>query len=478
MPLARMPPGARWQARKRGGAGDRARARDRHGRRGISATVRGSTYRKRGTRACQRRDRLARGRSLTVLERAGMHGLTSPATLNGRPVKVLLLLGSWVGGGAERVAVHLVNRLDPARVDVRLGLLRAAGPYLDLLDMNKVLVAPDGEKRFRYEGPNRNLFTPGKLIGGAMHGPRAFRKMIEDVQPDVVMSFLKGTGLLTWLALMGTNPRPKWIAREGNNVLAVAGQESPNHFVEGLSLALTRRAYRRADAVLTNSSDMASGLVRDLSLDPARVRMINNPIDVEAIARDAQAPLPGVPNRPYILSTGRLEYQKGHEVLIRAFAKSGIWRTHALVILGKGSRLAEMHRLAAQLGVGEYVRFIGFVANPYAWMARADLVVQPSRWEGFPNVAAEALASGAPLLHSDCSFGPRDIVIPGETGELFPVDDIDALAKSLAELIADPARRARFAAAGRKHVERFAIDAMVGSYARLFEEFAPAPSHG
>lgn len=405
-----------------------------------------------------------------------MHGMTSRATIAGRPVKVLLLLGSWVGGGAERVAVNLMNRLDPHRIDVHLGLLRASGPYLDRLDLNRVIVAPEGDKRFAYEGPNRNLFTPGKLIGGALHGPKAFRKMIEDVQPDVVMSFLKGTGLLTWLALMGMERRPKWIAREGNNVLAVAGQESPNHLIESISLALTRRAYRRADAVLTNSTDMASGLVRDLGLDPADVRMINNPIDVESISRDAQAPLPDTAPARYILSAGRLEYQKGHEVLIQAYARSGVAKTHPLVILGRGSRLEELQQLAAGCGVANDVRFIGFVANPYPWMANADLVVQPSRWEGFPNVAAETLACGAPLLHSDCSFGPRDIVIPGETGELFPVDDIDALAERLTALMANPERRARYAAGGRRHVERFAIDAMVDRYAQLFEEFAPNPA--
>lgn len=404
-----------------------------------------------------------------------MHGLTSPAAIAGRPIKVLLLLGSWVGGGAERVAVNLMNRLDPNRIDVRLGLLRASGPYLDRLDMSRVIVAPEGDKRFRYEGPNRNLFTPGKLIGGALHGPRAFRKMIEDVQPDVVMSFLKGTGLLTWLALMGTNPRPKWIAREGNNVLAVAGQESPNHFIENISLALTRRAYRRADAVLTNSSDMASGLVRDLELDPANVRMINNPIDLESITRDAQVVLPEIPSAPYILSVGRLEYQKGQEVLIKAYAKSRIWQSHPLMILGQGSRLEELRELARTCGVADHVRFIGFVQNPYPWMSRADLVVQPSRWEGFPNVAAETLACGAPLLHSDCSFGPRDIVIPGETGELFPVDDVDALAASLSSLSADPARRKRYSEQGLEHVKRFAIDAMVNRYTKLFEEFALSP---
>jgi glycosyltransferase involved in cell wall biosynthesis len=403
-----------------------------------------------------------------------MHGITSPA----RPVKVLLMLSSLHGGGAERVAVHLLNQLDPKRFDVRMGLLRKAGPYLEHIeDLDRVMVAPDGEAHFNYDGPNSAQYAPGKLIGSAVRAPLAFRKMVRETRPDVAMSFLKGTNLLAWLALMGMGKeRPRWIAREGNNVLAVIEEEAPNPFIKRVSLGLTRKAYARADAVLANSTDMAQGLVGDLELDPAKMRMINNPIDLAAIAAAKDEPIPGAPNRPYVLCAGRLEYQKAHEVLIRSFAASGIWRTHALVILGKGSRLNKLHRLAAQLGVGEYVRFIGFVANPYAWMARADLFVLPSRWEGFPTVAAEALACGAPLLLSDCSFGPRDVIEPGVSGELVPVDDEIALSAAMAQLIADPERRARMRTAGFKRVRRFAIETMVGHYADLFEEMALVPA--
>ena len=403
-----------------------------------------------------------------------MHGSLEPSRphADGR-IRVLLLLANWIGGGAERVAAHLVNRLDPEQFDTRLGLLNANGPYLDEIPASQVIVAPQADRFGSYGKPNRELFSVRTLVGGAINAPRAFRHMVNEVQPDVVMSFLKGTAVLTWLALMGNSPRPRWIAREGNNVLAVADQESPNDLVKSLSLGLTRRAYRRADRVLCNSTDMATGLVGDLSLDPAGIRMINNPIDIAGIQSTCHAPFPGAPARPYILSAGRLEYQKAHEVLIRAYAQSGIWRSHTLVILGKGSRLGELHRLAATLGVGEYVRFIGFVANPYAWMARAELIVQPSRWEGFPTVAAEAQACGTPLLLTDCAFGTRDIVQHGVNGELVPVDDVPALAAAMARLIGDPALRARLAAAAQEHVKRFNIDAMVASYADLFSEWAP-----
>lgn len=406
-----------------------------------------------------------------------MHAPAPPYVAAGRPLRVMLLLANWVGGGAERVAAHVVGRLDPERIDARLGLLHTRGPYLDLVAEGRVVV-PDRQERFAHFGlPNRELFTVGTIAGGAIHAPRAFRKMILDHRPDVVMSFLKGTAILTNLALMGLGARrPRWIAREGNNVLTLAAYETPNPAARWASLALTRKAYGRADGILANSSDMAAGLIGDLGIAPEKMHTINNPVDIDLIQRSADEQVPGMPNRPYIISAGRLEYQKAHEILIRAFARSGAWRSHVLVILGKGSLINDLHRLAAQLGVGEHVRFIGFVANPYAWMAKADLFVLSSRWEGFPTVAAEALASGVPVLMTDCKFGPRDVIEPGISGELVPVDDVAALARGIADLIAAPERRAAMRAAGLVRVQRFAIDAMVEQYAGLFEKFAPVPA--
>jgi glycosyltransferase involved in cell wall biosynthesis len=386
----------------------------------------------------------------------------------------MLLLANWVGGGAERVAAHVVSKLDPDRIDARLGLLHTRGPYLDMVAQDRVVV-PERQELFAHFGlPNRELFTVGTIAGGAVHAPRAFRRMILDHRPDVVMSFLKGTAILTYLSLMGLGAnRPRWIAREGNNVLTLADYESPNPAARWASLALTRRAYARADGVLANSSDMAAGLIDDLGIAPEKMHTINNPIDIDLIQASAKQVMAGMPKRPYILSAGRLEYQKAHEVLIRAFAASGAWRTHALVILGKGSLINDLHRLAAQLGVGEHVRFIGFVSNPYAWMAKADLFVLSSRWEGFPTVAAEALASGTPLLMTDCKFGPRDVIEPGVSGELVPVDDAEAMAVQIAALLASPERRAGLRSAGLERVKRFAIGAMVDDYATLFEKYGP-----
>lgn len=383
-----------------------------------------------------------------------------------RPLRVLLLLGNWVGGGAERVAVHLMNALPP-HWDVRLGLLHAGSAWMDELDPARVLLAPQAASRFRYDRPNAELFEVGTLVSGALHGPRAFRAMIEETRPDVVLSFLKGTAILTWLALAGIKDRPRWIAREGNNIFATAQEESPNALVRRASLGLTACAYRRADAVLTNARDMARDLTDRLRLSPERVHTIPNPVDIARVRAAAARPLADKPLRPFLLSAGRLEYQKGHDILLRAFAASRARATHDLVILGQGSLEPSLRALAAELGLGQEVRFVGFQANPHAWMAQADLFVMPSRWEGFPNSAAEAMAAGAPLLLADCDYGPRELMVPGVSGTLVPVGQPASLAGAIDRLLGDPALRAAYRAAGQARVDEFAIGRIVESYGEL-----------
>ena len=190
------------------------------------------------------------------------------------------------------------------------------------------------------------------------------------------------------------------------------------------------------------------------------------------MVRTGVMPLPDAVRRPFLLSVGRLEYQKGHDTLLRAFAASRARHTHDLFILGEGSLETELRGLARDLGIADRVRLTGFLANPYAWMAEADLFVMPSRWEGFPNAAAEAAAAGAAMLLADCPYGPREIVQDGYTGTLFPVDDGAALAAQIDRLLADPQARARHGFAAQLRVRRFGIDRIAGQYADLIATVA------
>jgi glycosyltransferase involved in cell wall biosynthesis len=392
---------------------------------------------------------------------------------DGPRLRVLLLL-SWLnGGGAERVAVHLMNRSDPARFDMRMGLLRRAGPYLPLVDPARLRHRDWGERWFPSEGSDRSFYAPHRLAMSAAVAPLVYRSIIKEVRPDVVMSFAKGTNLVAGWGMAGMGAgRPRWIAREGNNTLRAIEDEASGPFAARVATALTRRCYRAADCVLVNAKAMAGNLHEALGVPEDRLRVIHNPVDVEAVRAQAAEPLAAMPARPFIVAVGRLERQKGHDLLLRAFAASAASADHDLVIVGQGQREAELRGLAAGLGIADRVRFEAFTDNPWAWVARARLFVFPSRWEGFPNALGEALACGTAVLAADCRFGPRELIRHGESGWLVPPEDADALAGGIDRLLGDDPLRARLGAGGAERAEALRLEIILPLYAELFAEQA------
>jgi glycosyltransferase involved in cell wall biosynthesis len=372
-------------------------------------------------------------------------------------VRVLLVLGSLDGGGAERVAVNLLNRCDGRVVDIRLGLLRPVGAYLDSVDPGRVT------------GPKLR----GRGFRASVMAPIDITRMIAATAPDVVMSFGMGVNLAARLALTGARPRPRWICREDSNTDA----EIDNLTASGAARALIRPAIRRlygsADCILAVSNDLGSKLAGQAR--GVRTRVIHNPIDVAGIEALAGAPLAAPPERPFMVAAGRLVAQKGFDLLIAAFAASAQARDMDLVILGEGPLEGELKRQAEALGVGDRVGFVGFQANPWAWFSRAQLFVLSSRWEGFGNVVAEAMACGAPVLASDCDFGPREQIAHQVNGWIVAPHSAAALSAGMDALIADPDLRAGFAARGRQRARDFDVDRIVEPYTRLFLDLASAP---
>lgn len=383
--------------------------------------------------------------------------------------RVLLLLPSLQGGGAERVAVNLLNGCDPNQVKIKLGLLQRTGPYLADVDPSRVDVSPLAESWLRFEGNHKSYLRPHRLAIGGVLAPINAAMMIRSFRPDLIVSFIKGMNLITYVAMaaMGRR-RPRWIVREGNNTQAVIEDEISASFGRRMSRRLVRQCYRAADCVLATSHGLARGLERGLGLERSRLKVIPNPIDVAHIRRAAEAPIARSPEVPFVVSAGRLEHQKGFDLLIRAFAASPACAGHDLVILGQGDEQKALMALARELGVGERVRFPEFVANPWAWFSRARLFVLPSRWEGFANVVAEALACGTPTLVTDCDYGPSEIVEHGVSGWVARRNSADALRRGMDKILVDEALAQRLAGEGLQRSWGYNIDQVVADYTELF----------
>ena len=135
-------------------------------------------------------------------------------------------------------------------------------------------------------------------------------------------------------------------------------------------------------------------------------------------------------------------------MLLKAFAEVSIdfpdWQ---LVIIGEGSERQSLLNLADALLIKHKVHLPGITSNVESWMARAGLVVQPSRYEGFSNVVLEALGMGCTVISSDCS-GARDLIDDGVSGSIVPVNDIKSLVSEMNDLMRNRLLREQYGMAG------------------------------
>lgn len=205
--------------------------------------------------------------------------------------------------------------------------------------------------------------------------------------------------------------------------------------------ALIRAGYPRAAAIVAVSDAAADDLAATAGIERDRIVTIPNPVAAVEIAQAAE-PLdhpwlaPGAP--PVILAVGRLHRVKDFVTLLRAFARLRQERPARLVILGEGPERRGLESLSRQQGVAGDVALPGFVANPFAWMARARVLVLSSRHEGFGNVLVEALACGLPIVASDIPGGPREVLQGGRLGRLVPAGDPSAFADAIAATLDGP----------------------------------------
>lgn len=348
-------------------------------------------------------------------------------------------------GGAERVISILIDALidrghsitlvtldesnedfydlDPAVARVRLGVKRPSTSLRDALRNNVIKVS-----RLR----------------------RAFRA----ASPDVVVSFTSRINIPVLTAAIGTAIP-----------VVVSERNNPNKTLQGPVWKLLRRLlYPRAACVVAQTRAEA----RWFSRISSRVQVIGNPVRP---VQPVSAQQDGTAVR--LLAVGRLEYQKGFDLLLEAFAKVVIELPIAeLTIVGEGSRRPELEEQIRALGIAERVRLAGNVKGIEDYYRSADTFVLSSRHEGLPNVLLEAMAHGLPCVSFDCHFGPAEIIQDGQNGILVPSGDTTALAGAIVSLARDARSRRRLSAAAPSAVEAYLPDKVVSKWLTVFKSVA------
>ena len=379
-----------------------------------------------------------------------------------KTVSALYMVSSLAGGGAERTGVNLVKYIDPAEVDFRIALLYRRGDYLEQTPAESVLSPPPAGWLQRMLS-----YLPRSGFGTVRHA-LALRALLKQHKPDLLITTIEGMHFVAYLALrMMGRDRPRWVIREGNNTSAsLSGNRK---------LKLVRHVYAHADAYLAISSGLKELLASQFDLTPDKIDVIFNPVDIETIEQKRGEPLGQTVPTPFLLAAGRLHPQKGLDVLLRAFQKIARQLPHQLVLVGQGPLEDELKALATELGIADRVTFVGFQQNPWKWMAAADVVVVSSRYEGFCHVVVEALACGAAVVSTRCDFGPAEVLEEGRYGEITPIEDADALAEGVLNLLGNPDRMAELRQQGPTRAAQFSAAAIAGEYTRYIKRIADGP---
>jgi glycosyltransferase involved in cell wall biosynthesis len=371
-----------------------------------------------------------------------------------RATRVLFVIPSLQGGGAERVVVTLLKNLDRQRVAPSLAVFARTGPYSADLPQDIIVHDLRRQKRTGY--------------------PRALMRLVRLIRtdpPDVLFSLMWHANILTLVARVLSRTNAKL-------VLGVRNQTSLlNQFANFTFLrnATVRTLYPRADVLLANSVGALEDLAGNFSLRRDKLRVIYNPIDVKRIRDLTTEPIsqPWLdPDRQLVLAVGRLAKQKGFEYLIRAFAEVRKHLPCTLAILGDGPERGDLQNVARSLGLGSDFILPGFQKNPYKFMKKAAAFVLSSLWEGFPNVILEAMACGVPVVATRCPSGPEEIIEHADSGLLAEVSNEADLAEKILAVLRDRDLSAKLRAGALARAEDFDVGKIVPQFEQLFLEAA------
>ena len=362
--------------------------------------------------------------------------------------RIVLVIGSLGGGGAERVLVDLANYL--VSVDRDVAVLTIVSGDEDVYELDGRVM----RLRIDIRRDSKNL--AGSVIR-ELSGLRRIRSAIWSFRPDTVVSFIDQTNIRVTAALLATGIP-----------LFVSERVHPGYHSIGRVWGVARwLLYRFATAVVVQTHEIADWTTKNI---PSRcVVTIPNAVRAERFGTKAKHS-PREMAGSLVLGIGRLTHQKGFDLLIQAFDQAELpsagWR---LVILGEGPDRANLQSLINQLGLRDSVIMPGFAPDVAAWLRRCDIFVLSSRFEGFPHALLEAMQTGCPAISFDCPSGPRDLISSGDNGILLPQQDVDALAEAIRTLATDPTTRTRLGATATAVSERFSPQRVYGMWLDLID---------
>ncbi len=338
-----------------------------------------------------------------------------------------------------------------------------------------------------------------------MQRVQKLRKIKRDNKIDVTISQLAGADYINMLSGIG----------DKRIILIQGSRTAPDSNITGLNRVLQLRMlipwlYRRANHVAVVSRDIIPEMTEAFGLSAARTSVLHNCVDLATVRPKAAEPIePAVQAVfdafPILITSGRLAEQKNQAPLLDVMAGLRAANSVAkLFLLGDGHLreplLARAHGLGlrcwdattnAPLTADYDIYFMGFQTNPFKYMAKADMFVFPSDFEGFSLALIEALGVGLPIISTDCPTGPRELLAPtsaiptsplktaefAEFGVLLPLlqpaADPSAAVRvwtdALLEMLRNKERRQQYAALAQGRAAEFDLSRYLDKWVALIE---------
>ena len=370
--------------------------------------------------------------------------------------KITFFIPNLEMGGAERVTVNIVNSLDKKPYNLSLILAQKTGVFVREL--------PEDVHIF-----NLGTYSYVKIF-------LKLTKYFREEQPDIFISVFPIFTVISILAKIFCGSKAKIIIVE-HRVFSGTGIYAKTFlkriFLTHVVPLFMRVLYPNSMAIVCVSNGVANDISKITGLK-SKIETIYNPITYPGIYDLAKEPVdhPWILSKkiPVILAVGRLVEAKDYPNLLTAFSLIVSKKPAKLLILGDGGEKEKLKALANMLGIANKVDFLGFQKNPYKFMAKADIFVLSSIYEGFPTVVVEAMTCGAPVVSTDCQSGPNEIIKNGKNGLLVPVRDSRALADNIIRLLDNNSLREKFSEESKIRAEDFTINKEIKEYENLFEK--------
>jgi len=325
--------------------------------------------------------------------------------------KILFFIPQLVGGGAERVAINIIQLLDKKEFEIHLVVTTMNGSVYKKL--------PDSIA-IHDLNVNKTLLSIFKL-----------RRLIIKLNPDIIYSSLIRGNIAIYLSLLAVWTRPYLVLRSPNSPKLLI----ENNQMSILEKYLLEKSYNKANKIIAQTPEMKNEINCYHNVNLNKIDVLFNPINTDTINNKIiNVSNPFDSTKINVVAAGRITYQKGFDILIKSFKKvvekNSLFQ---LYIIGEstGDEILELKILIEKLALKDNVLFVGYTDNPYRYFYFSDLYVLSSRWEGLPNTVLENLYLKKPIIATKCIPFMNDLIVNKVNGILVDVENINELASAI-----------------------------------------------